>query len=469
MDYLIRFIQTHETFRQPETNALADLAGLKIEWVFYSEDSPFAIIRFPREPNPEAAAEALITRSILSYAIYELWGAGIDCPSLHQDVRHRTESLWEKYRYSSFRFEIDCYQGSHTSAEQRDIIETFAYTGFEGPIRMKNPDNQFVVFEEYDFGAHTPKRLYKGRLVAESGRKAIAKYNLKKRSYIATTSMDAELSLVTANLALASAAKLAYDPFMGTGSFPLACAHFGAAVFGSDLDGRSIRGKKGRNVKGNFEQYGTSSLYLGGFISDLTNTPLRKDRCLDAILCDPPYGVREGLKVLGSTKPSLQEEVLLENGKPAHLSDTYIPPKRPYSFVRMLNDILDFSANILVDNGRLCMWMPVAGLTFDDEETEDGVLPSKEYAVPQHPALELVSECTQQFSKWSRRLLTYRRRKDGDADQESLLAYNVERLALETESVSGTAGELNAFRRKYFQGFRDPSLPRQFEKLPHTY
>lgn len=38
MDYLIRFIQMHETFRKPETDALADLAGLSIEWLSYSED-----------------------------------------------------------------------------------------------------------------------------------------------------------------------------------------------------------------------------------------------------------------------------------------------------------------------------------------------------------------------------------------------------------------------------------------------
>lgn len=38
MEYLIRFIQAHESFRQPETNALADLLGLKIEWLVYHED-----------------------------------------------------------------------------------------------------------------------------------------------------------------------------------------------------------------------------------------------------------------------------------------------------------------------------------------------------------------------------------------------------------------------------------------------
>ena len=38
MEYLIRFIQMHESFRKPETDALAELAGLNLGWVFYSEN-----------------------------------------------------------------------------------------------------------------------------------------------------------------------------------------------------------------------------------------------------------------------------------------------------------------------------------------------------------------------------------------------------------------------------------------------
>lgn len=357
------------------------------------------MVRFPEAKAVEAAAQSLIARSILSYGIYELWGSGCDYTSLHENVCCRSKSLWENYRFSSFRFQLDSFQGSRSKTEQREIIETFSYTGFEGPIRMNDPDNQFTVFEEYDLSAASPKKVYFGRLIAESGRRAVAKYTLKKRNYIATTSMDAELSLVTANLALAGSGKLAYDPFVGTGSFPLACAHFGAHVFGSDLDGRSIRGKKSRSVKGNFEQYGTTSSYLGGFIADLTHSPLRKDRWLDAILCDPPYGVREGLKVLGSSKPELQDVVLLEDGQPAHLSDHYLPPKRPYSFSRMLDDILDFSAARLVDGGRLCMWMPVADATSaaTTSGADDQLITV--YDIPQHPQLELLNECIQQFNK----------------------------------------------------------------------
>lgn len=38
MDYLIRFVQIHETFRKPEIEALAVLADVNVEFLFYSEN-----------------------------------------------------------------------------------------------------------------------------------------------------------------------------------------------------------------------------------------------------------------------------------------------------------------------------------------------------------------------------------------------------------------------------------------------
>ena len=67
--------------------------------------------------------------------------------------------------------------------------------------------------------------------------------------------------------------------------------------------------------------------------------------------------------------------------------DTYIPPKRPYSFEALLSDILVFAANMLVENGRLGLWMPTA----NDEEIE--------LAIPEHPALAVESACVQPFHK----------------------------------------------------------------------
>lgn len=53
----------------------------------------------------------------------------------------------------------------------------------------------------------------------------------------------------------------------------------------------------------------------------------------------------------------------------------------------MLDDILNFGCDMLVDNARLCMWMPTA----NDEDIE--------LTIPTHPAMQLVSVSVQQFNK----------------------------------------------------------------------
>ena len=67
--------------------------------------------------------------------------------------------------------------------------------------------------------------------------------------------------------------------------------------------------------------------------------------------------------------------------------DKYIPPKKAYSFEVMLDDLLDFAATMLVDNGRLSFWMPTA----NDEDAVPGI--------PTHPCMSIVSVCVQTFNK----------------------------------------------------------------------
>ena len=126
-------------------------------------------------------------------------------------------------------------------------------------------------------------KVHFGRLVGQSGRDLIRTFDLKKRGYISTTSMDSELALVTANIALAGPGKLFYDPFVGTGSFPIACAQWGAVGWGSDIDGRAIRGDGStKSLKGNFDQYGLGHLLGDSFVCDLTNSPDRKSTRLNS-------------------------------------------------------------------------------------------------------------------------------------------------------------------------------------------
>ncbi|KAL4773053.1 hypothetical protein BDW60DRAFT_216246 [Aspergillus nidulans var. acristatus] len=451
MEYLIRFAQTHETFRQPELQALANLHNIDLEILHYDQISPYCIVRLANEET----ARILISRSILAKDIFELWGHGTTYEALHADVRRRTQHLWEQYKQVSFKFNVESFAGKRSSAQKTEIIQSFSYLGFEGPISMKNAEEDFWVMEQYYDRTHNPTaaagmsqhplpskldsipvNIYLARKLAESSREIVNKYDLKKRRYISTTSMDAELSLITANMANAAPGKLFYDPFVGTGSFCVAAAHFGAITLGSDIDGRSFRGKemhkwKMTGVQLNFQQYGISSKFGDCFTSDLTNTPLLSKQFLDGIVCDPPYGVREGLRVLGSRDTSRRKEELIIDGVPAHRRPGYIPPKKPYGFEAMMNDILNFAARTLVTGGRLCMWMPTSG----EEEAE--------LSVPMQENLEVLSISVQPFNNWSRRLITYRRLPEG-------VLSDVSSGRRKDDAAGVSADDLNAFRRIYF-------------------
>lgn len=352
--------------------------------------SPFAIVSLPNA----AAARSLVARSILAKGVYTLWAAEPNYPALHAAIQARLPQLAEPCMDRTFKFTVDTFQSRRSMREQHELIESFGYLKLNGRIAMKNPDLHFHLFEEFPFSSvgnasRDLTAVYFCIKLGDSDRDSIQTFNLKKRNYIGTTSMDAELSLVTANMACVAPGNLVYDPFVGTGSFLYGAAHFGATAMGSDIDGRQVRGKKhGKSVKGNFIQYGLTGRYLDGFVSDLTNTPLRTCRFLDAVICDPPYGVREGLKVLGSRDPAKEKDPVMVGGVMGHLLSDYIPPKKPYGFEAMLADILQFSADSLVEGGRLAFWMPTANDEFQEE-----------LDIPSHPQMRLVAGCVQEFNR----------------------------------------------------------------------
>ncbi|ANB15299.1 Trm11p [Sugiyamaella lignohabitans] len=434
--FLIQFAQVHESFRLTELKALSDLIGIdEPDFSNYRSESPFLRIELP---SVEVAAR-LVERSIICKSVYELFGYGDSYDNLHENLkRSYPVNYWvDRFKEDSFKFDIVSYLGTRSRAEQVNIINTFKYMALTGPIKMKNAEHIFAVLEDYKLLGDTasspassePYQVFFGKFVAESSRSVVDKYDLKKRKYIGTTSFDAELSLLTCNIAQVTPGKFVYDPFVGTGSFLVAAGHFGGLCYGSDIDVRMIKGKsKAANIDANFAQYKTSSRFLDVMTVDFTHNSFRKDFKFDAIICDPPYGVREGLKVLGSKDPERfknKEHVMIE-GVPAHLRPDYIPPKKPYEFTSLLDDLLKFSAEHLVENGRLCFWMPTANADFTEHD------------IPHHEDLELLSNSVQEFNKWSRRLVSYRRRPYGEKGHNY--------------TVGGSAPE--EFRDKYFRGFK---------------
>lgn len=413
MKFLILFAQAHENFRKHELEALAEVEKLDVDLSGYSDSSPYLEI----ELESELDAKRLVSRSFLVRSVYRIFGQGKNYDEVHaQAQKENYEFMGEK----SFRFDFMCFQGSRSKASQVDIINGFRYLNLAGPVRMKNPDVVFTLIERFDQLECTPKYHWFTSFVSDSDRHQIDVYNLKKRPFIGTTSFDAEMAFVTCSMAKIQKGDIVYDPFSGTGSFPLAAAYLEAVVFGSDIDIRALKG-----YEKNFKFYNRQKNLWGVALMDFTHNALRQDIVFDAIVCDPPYGVRETIKVCGSKNPEKhagKENILIDN-VPAHLRPDYIHPKRPITLDVLLTNLLEFAATRLKVGGRLSFWMPLAN--------DDPV------SAPIHAKLRFVSSIPQSFNKWQRWLLTYEKRPEGELGETK---------ALQSDQ---------AFRSKYFAGFKE--------------
>lgn len=434
MRYVIYFAQSFPNFRVAELESLAHLNGVTVDLSSHDENCPFLVV----ELENDHAASSLIKRLVLAKGIYELWGEGTDYASLHADVKRHSLEKFQSYKHNSFRFDILSYMGTKTSSDKIKIIEEFAYSGLEGKIKLKNPDTVFTILEEYSVSgmekAQEPQHLWFGREVELSARSEgiVEKYDLKKRRYIGTTSFEAELLLVSCNIAQVAPGKIMYDPFAGTGSFLVAAAHFGAYPLGSDIDPRPLKGKGHNTIEANFKQYGTLLRFIDLVTVDFTKNPFRSDFIIDSILCDPPYGVREGLKVCGAKNPEKAEgrEHNVVDGQLGFLRKDFIAPKKPYELANLLEDLLHFAAGRLPVGGRLAFWMPTANDEFEPQH------------IPRHERLELLYALEQEFNKWSRRLVVYVKRDHG----------------YKGETTNGMIDELvTSFRTRYFRLFNDES------------
>ncbi|THU96445.1 hypothetical protein K435DRAFT_819440 [Dendrothele bispora CBS 962.96] len=329
--YLIVFAQAHHEFRIPELQSVAKIHGFDISLPEgeIETDRPFMIVGLQSENHARQLA-----------AIYEFYAQGSTYEEVHVQNR-ANQALWSRYKLNtSFKFFVTAFNHKLPQTQQRQVVESFSYTDFMGKIDMKNPDIVLGCFEEYvekkgmirdrhdDHGQF--RQVYLGRWIEELGsaRVLIKTFDVKKRNYFGNTSMESEVSLLMANQTLASPGKLIYDPFLGTETMAYPAAYFGAQVLGSDIDGRQMQGK-GSDRAPDLILYN----YTGHLLTfDITHNPWRCGGLFDAIVTDPPYGVRASAKRLGRKKDSVPKgwrcisniEAILAHDSP------YIPPTKPY-------------------------------------------------------------------------------------------------------------------------------------------
>ncbi|KAG5887575.1 hypothetical protein JTB14_009983 [Gonioctena quinquepunctata] len=212
--------------------------------------------------------------------------------------------------------------------------------------------------------------------------------------------MDPQLSLLMANQAKVKNGDIVLDPFVGSGSLLVAAAQFGGYVLGTDIDYLMLHARTrpsrisqkkretDESIRANMKQYNLEHLYLDALVNDFSLPFWRDDFQFDAIITDPPYGIREAIEKVGTAKENYTV-------KEEHLP-THIPAKIDYGISNIYKDLLSFSAKQLKIGGCVVCWFPV----FREDYNESGL--------PSHPCLKLTANCEQTLSKvTSRRLLTF--------------------------------------------------------------
>lgn len=426
MWYLCVFYHRLLDYRKPEVESLAELFGAfnlsdtdsdnrhvenngnpennSLQWRLpqhHHPDSPFHFVNLPSDD----IARKIANRSILVKGVYELWGEGSTYEELEEAIKAYPDERKLPYltSESTFKITVDSFGKVISFEEQNDRIRGFSYIPFKGRVNLRNPDHKFWLMETDDYGVNNglppvvQRRMFFGREVGTADRKLLPTYQLKSRTYLGPTAMDAEMAFLMANQALVAAGKLVYDPFVGTGSILIGAAHFGAMTVGADIDIRVVRDGRGPdcNVWSNFKQYGLP-MPLGLLRADNNLPPWRPGlkEVFDAIICDPPYGVRAGGRKSGGRK--LLKGVVGPYTVPDDKRTDHIPSTAPYSLVECVHDLLDVAAKMLVMGGRLVFFYPIL--------REDDTIDTN---FPEHPCFKLVASCEQILSfRYSRVLLT---------------------------------------------------------------
>lgn len=206
-----------------------------------------------------------------------------------------------------------------------------------GEVNLENPNYQMVYLEdcqtyEDEEINESPrrKRLLFGRLVG-SGKNIAHLYDLKRRPYVFSSSMDPVCAHVAAVAALPSVPfhaesqgtrkGIVLDPFCGTASSLVAAAHLGMKVVGTDINFGSgmnaprlstALSERQRNssfrlrqsgIYDNFEKYQLTKQIGGFFANDALNWLIADHKDIaqrgfekvqfDVIISDPPFGRRE--------------------------------------------------------------------------------------------------------------------------------------------------------------------------------
>ena len=326
----------------------------------------------------------------------------------------------------SWKIDVETFGRRWTREERSGMVRRLAEKlRREGPVRMKDPQLEFTLIHEYQVGvegdpvgstcggdggggggggsedaqppprvpAVCPIRCYVVvKVTRDCLRRNLSKHHLTKRPFLGPTSMDNEVAHMMCTGGMVKKNDVVFDPFVGTGSILFTATTRGAYTVGSDIDMKILRGNsEGENIFANFDKFelprpeivrGDSSDWSGGWCGKI-------EGYFDAIITDPPYGIRAGARRSG----------LKDYTRPYTIKsrEDHIPATHGYEVGDVMADLLSLSARTLKVGGYLVYLIP----TLLDFTPSD---------LPTHPLLSLEWCCYQPLQlTMGRRMIVMRK------------------------------------------------------------
>ncbi|GFH59067.1 hypothetical protein CTEN210_15543 [Chaetoceros tenuissimus] len=453
---LIEFVHRHLDFQRPELDAVLSMHDIQIgrdcttielpasvekvenyrPFLILSFDYEYAkdkfnlndegevlrndLSRFSFIQKNKPTIASVLARCTLIRSATELWGAGKCFATCISNMKEMSNGIVGKKIVSkcmkddsSWKMTVHTLGTKFNRDEQNEMRMKFSFLNFPGKVQMENPTNEFLLIREVELdhngalvyekdNSRPPLAVFFGRVLGgirdwrAKGR--LEQFSLKKRNYLGPTSMDSELSLIMTNFALVQNGSFCFEPFVGTGSILLTCGLRGGYCVGTDIDIRVLRGRsEDENVYENFKQYNLprpdlvrsdNAIYHRHYV---TPTPL-----YDAIVTDPPYGIRAGARKTGTKNREIR--AVAEDMRHDHIAQTQV-----YEVSDVMGDLLDVSSRTLKLGGRLVYIIP--SMTDFDEKTD----------LPQHDCLEIVNICYQPLqTELGRRVVTMQKVQEYD-------------------------------------------------------
>eukprot|EP01031_Cornospumella_fuschlensis_P024939 gene24939-30132_t len=349
----------------------------------------------------------------------------------------------------SWCIQVTAFSRTLSMQVKSTLRNRYSFLPFKGAVSLSEPKRTFSIF--LDFSRHVDHRVkipedderllnppvptyFTRALLLSPMKNVLQKFSLKQRVYLGPTSLDEQLAFVMCNLAAVSRGNVLWEPFVGTGGLAVCATYRGAFVLGSDIDIRVLKGlrhagpadndktpakdskdKVQRDIRAVFAQYNLPVPELVRMDAHIPPTYPHDQSVYDAIITDPPYGIRAGARKSGrrggcKIDPEMRGEGKADaQGEKGEGWEELVPPTQPYLVEEVVLDLLHNAAYTLKLGGVLAYLLPTP---YDFDPPAD---------LPPHPCLSVIHVLHQPLSgRHGRRVVVARKTSEyGPLEREA--------------------------------------------------